>query len=188
MCHIGAVLTASVLTPRYSPLSRAISDLGMEGAPYAWLVNWIGLIVPGMLLLGCCVGMATSAAVQRSYRVGAVLLAVTAIGMSVSGAIPFPAPGHVIAAVGAAIAAYCAATCFAVGLIGVRYLLSVLTFIVGGLVLFDAASWILAQVMHDKQIHPFMGLQQRAVMFTGFIWFSYIMRREIGKPDQTASS
>jgi len=47
--HITAVVAAGFLTPDYSQSRRAISDLGIAGQPYAFLVNYFGLAVPGSL-------------------------------------------------------------------------------------------------------------------------------------------
>ena len=43
-----AVLLAGYLTPGYSHTKQSISELGMPGADYGWLVRWLGFVPLGL--------------------------------------------------------------------------------------------------------------------------------------------
>ena len=49
--HASAFLVAGFSTPDYSQSQRAISDLGIRGQPYAFLVNYFGFTLPGVFIL-----------------------------------------------------------------------------------------------------------------------------------------
>jgi hypothetical membrane protein len=74
--------------PRYSHSTKAISELGVFGAPHALAWNVIGYIVPGMLLAICGAGLAT--AIDRSGRRTAFywLLVVSGLGLAGTGVFP----------------------------------------------------------------------------------------------------
>jgi hypothetical membrane protein len=46
-----AIIVFSILTPSYSNLTNAISELGASGAPYALAVNIFGFILVGILIV-----------------------------------------------------------------------------------------------------------------------------------------
>ena len=39
-----AVIVTGILTPGYSHIDQAVSELGAIGTPYPWLINWFGII------------------------------------------------------------------------------------------------------------------------------------------------
>ncbi len=48
MLFCVVVLVAGYLTPGYSHLHQALSELGAPNAPYAWFVRWLGFIPLGV--------------------------------------------------------------------------------------------------------------------------------------------
>jgi hypothetical protein len=62
----SAMLIIGALRPEYSQMTKAISELGVLGAPYAVAFNIIGFAVPGGLLAGCGAKLSQSINPQKT--------------------------------------------------------------------------------------------------------------------------
>lgn len=74
--RLSLIVLLGYLTPGYSQLRDAISELGARGAPYAGLMNFVGISLVGLLLV------LFSPALYRAYRgrlaaAGAIFLALS---------------------------------------------------------------------------------------------------------------
>ena len=103
--HVSAVLVAGFSTPDYSQSQKAISDLGIAGQPYAFLLNYLGFAVPGGFIL-----LAARAAnkMRTSFRVpslGLRCMACAGVFLIVAGIYPFPSWIHLTTALLAGISA-----------------------------------------------------------------------------------
>jgi len=170
--HALSVLTAGFLTPGYPQSQRAISDLGISGQPYAFLINYMGFIFPGGFLLS-----AVSAGYKMRFptvtKVRLLFIAGAGIFLIIAGFYPFPSLTHLTAALLAGLSASAgilSLSLYAGRQIGSSSLLaSGIT--ISLLILTDAATWVLAETLHIR-LHNFMGLQQRIASFSAFFWFS----------------
>ena len=81
-----ALLVFAAVRPEYSHLTKAISELGVIGAPQAVAWNLVGFIVPGLLLAACGAGLATAIDGRR----GALwwLLVLSGVAFAGTGFIP----------------------------------------------------------------------------------------------------
>lgn len=173
--HITAVLIAGFLTPDYFQTQRAISDLGIAGQPYAFLVNYLGFALPGVFILLAALSankMWTSPLLPRAAR-GLRYMACAGVFLIVAGFYPFPSWIHLTAALLSALSAAAGIAHFSVYTMKHRYslILAISGGIVALLVLIDAATWVLAET-RGIRIHTFMGFQQRLASFSAFVWFS----------------
>lgn len=171
--HMAAVVVAGFSTPDYSQSQRAISDLGIRGQPYAFLVNYLGFAVPGGFIL-----LAVRAANKMwtppiSPSLGLRYMACAGVFLIVAGFYPFPSWIHLTSALLSALSAAAGIAHFSVYTMKHRYslILAISGGIVALLVLTDAATWVLAETQHIR-LHSFMGLQQRIAFFSAFLWFS----------------
>jgi hypothetical membrane protein len=83
-----SVLVASILSPGYSHVSQAISELGARGAPFDIVLNYIGLIPAGILTISFSIVL-----FRKSHRGGALLICsclvtVAGIGRLCAGVFP----------------------------------------------------------------------------------------------------
>ncbi|MCX5717653.1 MAG: DUF998 domain-containing protein [Nitrospirae bacterium] len=170
--HAGAVLVAGFSTPDYSQSQRAISDLGIRGQPYAFLVNYLGFIVSGGFIL-----LAVRAANKMwtpplSPSLGLKCMACAGVFLIVAGFYPFPSWIHLTAALLSALSAAAGIAHFSVYAMKYRYslILAISGGIVALLVLTDTATWVLAEARNIRA-HAFMGLLQRIASFSAFFWF-----------------
>lgn len=75
--RLSLILVLGVLNPAYSQARDFISELGAEGAPGAWVMNYFGISLVGLLLV------LFSVALYRAYRPGAhVAAGATFLGLS----------------------------------------------------------------------------------------------------------
>jgi len=81
-----ALLAFGSLDPTYSQVTRAVSELGMAGAPHQWAWNVTGFILPGILLAGFGLGMART--MDGPASVGAALLCLSGIFFAATGIFP----------------------------------------------------------------------------------------------------
>jgi hypothetical membrane protein len=82
---VGVFTLAGFLSPDYSPIHQAISDLGV--GPNGWLLD-VSLVINGLLLIGFAVGFALSMqpVLSRGWRWAcATLLALHGLGLAVAG-------------------------------------------------------------------------------------------------------
>jgi hypothetical membrane protein len=79
----SALVVFGSLDPTYSHATRAVSELGMVGAPHQWAWNVVGFILPGLLLAWFGFGMAR--AVGPPGSIGAFLLCASGILFAATG-------------------------------------------------------------------------------------------------------
>lgn len=86
--RLTLILVLGLMQPGYSQASDYISELGAVGAPYAWLMNGLGTVSVGILLIGFCV--AFWRALQPGFLVatGSLLLAIAGVAFIGVGAFP----------------------------------------------------------------------------------------------------
>lgn len=77
---VSVVVFAAMRTDGYSHATKAVSELGAVGAEGAAAFNILGFIIPGLLIAVLANGF--------GRRIGAVLLAVSGLGMVLAGAFP----------------------------------------------------------------------------------------------------
>lgn len=171
--HISSVLIAGSLTPGYSQVRRAISDLGCNGQPYSALLNYSGLIIPGFLFMLAAYSANKILVSSRSINTGLGSMACAGASLIIAGIFPFPSLTHLIAALlsGFAAAISIASLSSYAGRQKIPILLKISGYAIAFLILADAATWVIAETRHFR-LHPFMGLQQRIGSFSAFIWFS----------------
>ena len=171
--HITAVLIAGFLTPDYSLTQRAVSDLGIAGQPYAFLVNYFGFALPGVFILLAALSAHKLRLSSLPPKLGLRCMACAGVFLIVAGFYPFPSWIHLTAALLSALSAAAGIAHFSVYTMKHRYslILAISGWIVALLVLIDAATWVLAETQHIR-LHSFMGLQQRIASFSAFFWFS----------------
>jgi len=171
--HAAAVLVAGFSTPDYLQSQRAISDLGIAGQPYTFLVNYFGFALPGGLILLSVLTAGKMQTFSPSPRLGLRCMAGAGVFLIAAGFYPFPSWIHLTAALLSALSAAAGIAHFSVYTMKRRYslILAISGWIVALLVLTDAATWVLAE-SRGIRIHAFMGLQQRIASFSAFFWFS----------------
>lgn len=171
--HASAVLVAGFSTPDYSQSRRAISDLGIAGQPYAFLINYFGFALPGVFILLAALSAHKLWTSPQSPGLGLRCMACAGVFLIVAGFYPFPSWIHLTSALLAGLSA--AISIFGFSVYTLRHkgysVLAVSGFTIAILVLTDAATWILAETRHIR-VHDFMGLQQRLASFSAFFWFS----------------
>lgn len=94
---LGAIAIATTLSPTFTWVGSALSDLGAPRAPTAWLFNG-GLIVGSIIALPFGV-LVFQNAHDRIEQAGAVLFGVTAVLLAAIGVFPTGTPQHLPAAV-----------------------------------------------------------------------------------------
>lgn len=171
--HITAVLVAGFSTPDYSQSQRAISDLGIAGQPYAFLVNYFGFALPGVFILLAALSAHKLWTSPLLPSLGLRCMACAGVFLIVAGFYPFPSWIHLTAALLSALSAAAGIVHFSVYTMKHRYslILAISGGIVALLVLTDTATWVLAE-SRGIRIHTFMGFQQRLASFSAFFWFS----------------
>jgi len=171
--HTSAVLVAGFSTPDYSQSRRAISDLGIAGQPYAFLINYLGFALPGVFILLAALSAHKMWTSPLLPRLGLRCMACAGVFLIVAGFYPFPSLIHLTAALLAGLSASISILGFSVNTVRHKRssILAVSGLIVALLVLTDAATWVLAE-SRGIRIHAFMGLQQRIASFSAFFWFS----------------
>lgn len=171
--HASAVLVAGFSTPDYSQSRRAISDLGIAGQPYTFLVNYFGFALPGVFILLAALSAHKLWISPQSPRLGLRCMACAGVFLIVAGFYPFPSWIHLTTALLASLSAAVSILGFSVDVMKhkVSSILAISGWIVALLILIDAATWVLAETQGIR-IHTFMGLQQRLASFSAFFWFS----------------
>ena len=96
--HVSAVLVAGFSTPDYSQSQRAISDLGIAGQPYAFLINYFGFAVPSGLILLAVRAANKMWAAPISPSIGLRCMACAGVFLVVAGFYPFPSWIHLTSA------------------------------------------------------------------------------------------
>lgn len=182
--HTSAVLVAGFSTPDYPQSQRAISDLGIAGQPYAFLINYLGFAAPGGFILLAALAANKLWTSPLSPSFGLRCMACAGVFLMVAGFYSFPSPVHLTTALLAGISASASILGFS------RYakkhmdslIMAVSGFFVAILILTDTSAWVLAETMHIR-LHDFMGLQQRIASFSAFIWFSVFAIASARQPD-----
>jgi hypothetical membrane protein len=187
-----ALVAFGILRADYSQLTKAVSELGAVGAPYALAWNVLGFTVPGLLLAAC--GIAIGTVVDG--RGGALRWLLTGSGIAFAGTGVFPAVMHYGSPVMQAPST--------VGHVAMMLLSSVLWLMAIGVLLRKirceprlrrllkpfvivtvvALSGLAANVLHDA-IQPLAhrpGLAQRLGFAGYFLWFVYVAWRTREEP------
>jgi hypothetical membrane protein len=81
-----ALFAFAAARPDYSHSTKAVSELGVFGAPHAWAWNLTGFIVPGILLALCGAGLAS--AIDEERKALWWLLVVAGVGFAATGLVP----------------------------------------------------------------------------------------------------
>ena len=171
--HIMAVLVAGFSTPDYSQSQRAISDLGIAGQPYAFLINYLGFAAPGGFILLAARAANKMWTSPLLPSLGLRCMTCAGVSLIVAGLNPFPSLIHLTSALLVGLSAAVSILGFSVYTMKHRYslILAISGGIVALLVLTDTATWVLAETRNIRA-HAFMGLQQRLASFSAFFWFS----------------
>lgn len=168
------VLIAGAQHPGYSHVGQFMSELGAQGAPGGWMVNYLGFLPTEILFLGF-VGLALGrAGLDWVTRVGLVLLGLYAVSLIIAAFYPCdagcrpddPTFSHLVH-IGSGLGAYlfCIAGVLVLAIGGRRRngnLLTVLGLLAGAIALF-----CFAQITPDN---PHVGLYQRALETTLYAW------------------
>lgn len=80
----GALFTFGRLDHNYSHATRAVSELGMVGAPHQWAWNVTGFILPGLLLAVFGLGLARTTVMPASL--GGVFMCLSGLSFAATGA------------------------------------------------------------------------------------------------------
>jgi hypothetical membrane protein len=76
------------MRPEYSQQTKAISELGVFGAPHSLLWNLIGFIAPGLCLALCGGAIARSVEPSKRQSTSYLLLVASGLGFAATGIIP----------------------------------------------------------------------------------------------------
>jgi len=79
---------AALRTDGYSHLTKAVSELGSADAPHRAWFNWLGYIVPGLLIAGFSYGLHQALAAPGVGKAWAGLLALSGLLLALAGAFP----------------------------------------------------------------------------------------------------
>ncbi len=82
----SALLVIAGLDPSYSHAVRAVSELGMIGAPHKWTWNVAGFMLPGLLIALFGIGLA--GILPQPGRAGAFLLCLSGLCFAATGIFP----------------------------------------------------------------------------------------------------
>lgn len=168
------VLIAGALHPGYSHVGQFMSELGAQGAPGGWMVNYLGFLPTEILFLGF-VGLAFRRAGRDGVtRVGLVLLGLYAVSLIIAAFYPCdagcrpedPTFSHLVH-IGSGLGAYlfCIAGVLVLSLGRRRRngnLLTGMGVLAGAIALF-----CFVQITPDN---PYVGLYQRALETTLYAW------------------
>ncbi len=168
------VLIAGVLHPGYSHVSQFMSELGAQGAPGGWMVNYLGFL-PTEILFLAFVGLAFRRAGRDAVtRVGLALLGLYAVSLIIASFYPcdagcrpddptFSHMVHIASGLGAYL--FCIAGVLVLA-VGCRRrngnVLTVLGVLAGAFALF-----CFVQITPDN---PHVGLYQRGLETTLYAW------------------
>jgi hypothetical membrane protein len=81
----SAILICASLRPNYNHASQFISELGATGSPNADLMNYLGFIPSGLMILSFGLSLLILIPKSRTSIIGSVLVALFGIGMIVVG-------------------------------------------------------------------------------------------------------
>lgn len=178
------VLIAGALHPGYSHVSQFMSELGAQGAPGGWAVNYLGFLPTEILFLGF-VGLALQRAGRDwAMRIGLVLLGLYAVSLIIAAFYPCdagcrpdnPTLSHLIH-IGSGLGAYLFCIVGALVLAaGCRRrngaVLTILGVLAGAFALF-----CFVQITPDN---PHVGLYQRALETSLYAWcIAFAMRLSV---------
>lgn len=90
---ISLILSLGYLQPRYSQVRNIMNELGAEGAPYAFLFNYFGLIPAGLLLSIFSIAVYRWFGTDLLAAISAVCLFISGIALSLVGLFPCALPG-----------------------------------------------------------------------------------------------
>jgi hypothetical membrane protein len=85
---VGVLLTVGYLHPGYSIVRQRISELGATGAPYAPLLNLLGLMTSGVLIVLLSLGIYLEVRNHNAAKVGCALLALSGVALLGAGIFP----------------------------------------------------------------------------------------------------
>jgi hypothetical membrane protein len=178
----GAVAGFAAWRPDYRHATKAVSELGVIGAPRMWAFNLLGYIIPGALTAG--LGWRIGRAEGRTWI--AVFLSLSGLGMSLAGV--FPADMHDFARTTTQL--------HIVGLsLGLTWIVAVIALAFGGrnrrlarLSGAAAATFIATFALYGfPDAFPYPGLVQRLTFAIWFAWFLFAARL-VSAADPTTSA
>lgn len=84
LAFLVAIVVIGALTPNYDPMAQFISELGADGAPYAPVMNYLGILPfgVGMVLFG--LGLIVGLHEGVVSRIGGSLTAIAGIGFTLA--------------------------------------------------------------------------------------------------------
>lgn len=82
----AALLVIAALDPSYSHATRAVSELGAVGAPHQWIWNFLGFLLPGLLVV--LSGLGVGRALAPRGRVASILLMISGLAFAATGVFP----------------------------------------------------------------------------------------------------
>lgn len=88
LLFIFALSTFSFLTPNYSNLTNAVSELGTPDAPFALLWNLLGFGLVGLLTLALALGLYLDLNPGPGAKIISILVAISGIGFAGLGLFP----------------------------------------------------------------------------------------------------
>jgi hypothetical membrane protein len=86
--RLSLIAVLGYLQPGYSQSRDFISELGAAGAPYAWLMNSVGIAAVGLLLFGFGYALWRALKPGKLIRLGAVALSVAGLSFIAVGIFP----------------------------------------------------------------------------------------------------
>jgi hypothetical membrane protein len=72
----------------YSIFSKAISELGAVDAPHAWVWNFFGYIIPGLLIAVFSIGLYQNLGSRKGRKLGFLGISMSGLFMALSGVFP----------------------------------------------------------------------------------------------------
>ena len=176
--HIPAVVAAGFLTPSYDSARGAISMLGSARSPFHALVNFWGLIVPGVLLTLSVLALRQARTPLVPPARGLAVVALAGFAVVGCGLISLPSAVHLAMSLPADLLA--ASGLFLLGPWATRAFGSrrwgLSAHAIAIILVVDAISWGLA-LRYGDRIHPYLGVQQRVGVFGSFIWWAAFTSR-----------
>jgi hypothetical membrane protein len=82
---ISVILICASLRPNYSHVSQFVSELGATGTPNAGLMNYIGFIPSGLMIVSFGISLLILIPKSMTSRIGSVLVTIFGVGMVVVG-------------------------------------------------------------------------------------------------------
>ncbi len=185
--YTGSVIVSGALHPGYSHLGQLISELGGRGTDYARLINLAGAIPAGVLIAGFAAATLSLLSSGLRTTLAGCLILFYGVGMVVFGIVPCdpgcPPPGpsstvgqtiHSAVALAAWVAAIAGVGLWAVEFRKIPAFRNLRGF---STVACTAATALLITFMLSLRSRAVIGLWQRLLVGTLFLWFAVVALR-----------